>query len=103
MQQFVDAAASLSETGERLASVARDLKDGLTEERTAAIDQMAENLTSEREAAIEQFAEILAVEREDALNQLFDGVAKERQEILRTFEEEDVRLRGLLKSMRLVS
>ncbi len=99
-QQIVDAAVRLTESTQRLTNVAEELSQRLPQERAAAIDQMTALLADEREAAIEQLAALTAAEREAAIEQAFEGIATEREAILRTFEQEDVRLRGLLEDVR---
>ena len=84
-QQLIDATTRVGESAERLSAVAEGLSDRLSQERTALVDELAAHL---------------AVEREAAIKQTFEHVAQEREAILRTFEQEDVRLRGLLEDLR---
>ena len=99
-RQILDAATRLTESTQRFTATAEDLSRRLPEERTAAMEQLNELLTAEREAAMEQLAALTAAEREAAIEQAFEGIATEREAILRTFEQEDVRLRGLLEDVR---
>jgi len=99
-QQLVAAATRLTESSERLSAVAEELSQWMPEERSAAIAQIDEVVTAQRNAAIEQLVAATAAEREAALEGAFAGIAAEREAILRTFEQEDVRLRGLLEELR---
>lgn len=101
-QRIVDTTARLAESSERLIAVAEELLRQLPEERDAAFKQLSELMATEREAGLEQLAALAASERDAALNQAFEGLAAERESILRTFEQEDVRLRGLLVDLRQV-
>ncbi|MHC4415578.1 MAG: hypothetical protein ACYS0G_09870 [Planctomycetota bacterium] len=84
-QKIVDATVRLTESSRRL---------------SAAAEELSQRLPQERDAAIEQLAALTAAEREAALKQAFEGIATEREAILRTFEQEDERLRGLLGELR---
>ncbi len=70
-QRLLDAAARVSEAGDRLSTTVAELPQWLPQERAAAIDQ------------------------------LFEHAANERKAIMQTFENEEVRLRGLLEDVRL--
>ena len=99
VQSLVEATAQLSAASESLSVTAAELSEWVPEERAAAIDQTARALSDEVDTAIERAAERLAVERDAAITQALDGIATEREAILRTFENEEVRLRGLLEEM----
>ncbi|MEE9130684.1 MAG: hypothetical protein V3T84_11750 [Phycisphaerales bacterium] len=87
-QELLTATSRLVEAGERLSMSSEKLVELLPQERSAAIEQLTSQITVEREAAIEQ---ILA------------GIAAEREAVLRTFEDEEVRSRGLLEDVRLTT
>ena len=70
---------------DRLATVAEQLPDQLTSERTEAIEQVM------READTLRY---------DAIEQLFEGVAEERRAILAQLIEEEQRLGGLITELR---
>ena len=69
-QQILEVTSRLSESSERLSAVAEELSQRLPEEREAAMEQLAALAAAEREA------------------------------IVRMFEQEDVRLRGLMADLR---
>ncbi|MCZ6834464.1 MAG: hypothetical protein O7G85_01690 [Planctomycetota bacterium] len=99
-QQILNATTQLSESSQRLTTVAEELLQQLPQERKAALVQLSELMATEREAAMEQLASFATTEREAALNQVFEGLAAERESILRIFEQEEVKLRGLLGDLR---
>ncbi|MHC4909965.1 MAG: hypothetical protein ACYTF9_09625 [Planctomycetota bacterium] len=99
-QRIVDSVVGVSESSQRLSVTAEGLMQQVTEERTAALQSMSELVAAEREAALQSMSELVAAEREAALNQAFEGITNEREAILRTFEKEDVRVRGLLEELR---
>ena len=63
-------------------------------------EQLPEQITSERTEAIEQVMREADTLRYDAIEHLFEGFAEERQEMLRQFIEEEQRLGGLLTELR---
>jgi hypothetical protein len=75
------------------------IHDALDHPDAQAMVASSERLTVASEQLATSVGELrteLTAEREAALRQFFDGVAAEREAVLRTFEQEDVRLRGLL-------
>jgi hypothetical protein len=101
LREMVASTRQLSESSARMSAVAEGLSESLPAEREKTLEQVRGLVKAEREAAIEQFAAMVAEEREAALDRAFEGIADEREAILRTFEQEDVRLRGLLEDLRL--
>jgi len=73
----------------------------LVSDRLATVaEQLSEQITSERTEAIEQVMREADTLRYDAIEHLFEGFAEERQEMLRQFIEEEKRLGGLLTELR---
>jgi len=73
----------------------------LVSDRLATVaEQLPEQITSERTEAIEQVMREADTLRYDAIEHLFEGFAEERQEMLRQFIEEEKRLGGLLTELR---
>ena len=73
----------------------------LVSDRLATVaEQLSEQITSERTEAIEQVMREADALRYDAIEHLFEGFAEERQEMLRQFIEEEKRLGGLLTELR---
>jgi hypothetical protein len=73
----------------------------LVSDRLATVaEQLPEQITSERTEAIEQVMRGADTLRYDAIEHLFEGFAEERQEMLRQFIEEEKRLGGLLTELR---
>ena len=73
----------------------------LVSDRLATVaEQLSEQITSERTEAIEQVMREADTLRYDAIEHLFEGFAEERQEMLRQLIEEEKRLGGLLTELR---
>jgi len=98
-QRLLEASDRITASAERLTELVADFKAWAPEERAAALAQIDEMLTEQRDAALDRLAAVAQAEREAALAQTFEGITAEREAILRTSEEEDVLLRGLLEDL----
>lgn len=100
VQTFVDSSERLSEASREFSNSVAELSEWLPEERAVAVEQISEQLTSTLDEAINRMSEIMTNERNAAITQMMDGLAAEREAILKTFESEEERLRGLMTETR---